>query len=189
MGALNATGTWSFADVSVGTFLADRRQQWDRLFAAVCALCAFDGDEARTIADETGYFRDYELSPPVLVLWSAGVTGVGSLHDPSSSVVRRMCRMAADLQLTEFLDMSVGVALDAGTDAATGASQVTEILTAACDLADLTGDTTPHHVHRMWRVARLPLTLRPDSPTPDHVKAGLRSYDGMLEELLGAGPP
>ncbi|MEV7981134.1 hypothetical protein [Streptomyces sp. NPDC086519] len=135
-----------------------------------------------------GYFRDYELSPPVLVLRSAGVTGAGSLHDPSSSVVRRMCRMAADVQLAEFLDMLVAVALDAGTGAAAGAPQVTEILTAACDLADPTGNTTPHHVHRVWRVAHLPLPLRPDSPTPDHVKAGLRSYDGMLEELLGGGP-
>lgn len=35
VGALNATGTWSFGDVSVGMFLAGRRQQWDRLFAAV----------------------------------------------------------------------------------------------------------------------------------------------------------
>lgn len=136
-----------------------------------------------------GSFRDYELSPPVLVLWSAGVTGVGSLHDPPSSVVRRMCRMAADVQLAQFLDMLVTVALDAGTGAAAGAPQVTEILTAACDLADPTGNTTPHHVHRIWRVTHLPLTLRPDSPTPDHVKAGLRSYDGMLEELLGGGPP
>lgn len=189
VGALNATGTWSFADVSVGEFLEGRRQQWDGLFAAVCSLCAFDGDEARAIADEMGYFRDYDLSAPLLVLWSAGVTGVESLHDPSPSVVRRMCRMAADLQLTEFLDMLVAVALDAGTDAATGVPQVTEILTAACALADPAGNVTPHDVHRMWRVARLPSVLRPDSPTPDHVKAGLRSYDGTLEELLGGGPP
>jgi hypothetical protein len=67
--------------------------------------------------------------------------------------------------------------------------QYVEVLTAACDLADPTGNTAPSHVHRMWRVARLPSTLRPDSPTPDHIKAGLRSYDGRLEELLGGGPP
>ncbi|MEU2422785.1 hypothetical protein ABZ619_17480 [Streptomyces sp. NPDC007851] len=189
VGALNATGTWSFADVSVGTFLEGRRREWDRLFAAVCSLCAFGGDEARATAEEVGYFRDYDLSAPLLVLWSAGVTGIESLHDPAPSVVRRMCRMAADLQLTELLDTLVGVALDAGADAATGAPQVTEILTAACGLADPAGNVTPSHVHRMWRVARLPSTLRPDSPTPDPVRAGFRSYDGTLEELLGGGPP
>ncbi len=189
VGALNATGTWSFADVSVGAFLEGRRRQWDSLFAAVCSLCAFDGDEARATADEMGYFREYDLSAPILVLWSAGVTGTESLHDPSPSVVRRMCRMAADLRLTEFLDMLVAVALDAGTGAAKGAPQVVEILTNACALADPTGNITPHLVHRMWRVARLSSTLRPDSPTPDHIKAGLRSYDGTLEELLGGGPP
>lgn len=189
VGALNATGTWSFADVSVGAFLAGRRQQWDRLFAAVCALCAFDRDEATAIADEMAYFRDYDLSAALLVLWSAGVTGVESLRDPSPPVVRRMCRMAADLQLGEFLDMLVHMALDAGMDAAAGAPQVIEILTAAGALADPAGNVTPHHVHRMWRVAHLPSALRPDSSTAEHIKAGLRSYDGTLEELLGGGPP
>ncbi|MFI6246980.1 hypothetical protein [Streptomyces sp. NPDC051016] len=74
VGALNSTGTWSFADVPVGAFLAARRQQWDRLFAALCSLCAFDRDEDRAAADETGRFRDYDLSAPLL-LRSAGVTG------------------------------------------------------------------------------------------------------------------
>ncbi|WP_046731114.1 hypothetical protein [Streptomyces humi] len=81
VGALHATGIRSFADVSVGAFLAGRREQWDRLFTAVCALCAFDRDEATAIADEMACFRDYDLSAPLLVLWSAGVTGVESLHD------------------------------------------------------------------------------------------------------------
>ncbi|RPE41493.1 hypothetical protein EDD90_4579 [Streptomyces sp. Ag109_O5-1] len=188
MGAVNATGTWVPADASVGAFLESRRQEWDRLFAAVCALCAFDGDEARAEADKLGYFRDYELSPPILVLWSAGVTGVESLRDPSPSTVRRMCRMVADLQLSEFLDMLVAVALDAGTDAARGAPQVTEILTIACALADPTGDIAPSHVHRMWRVAHLPSMLRPDSPTPDRIRAGFRSYDEALEDLLTRPP-
>ncbi|MER6463594.1 hypothetical protein ABT278_24380 [Streptomyces sp. NPDC001228] len=162
-GATNATGTWSPADVSVGAFLAERRQRWDGLLTALCALCAYD--EARAAADATGWFREYELSAPLLVLWSAAVTGPDSFHDPSPAAVRRMCRTAADLQLTEFLDMAVAVALDAGTDAAEGTPRLVEVLTAACDLAaDPTGTTTPAHVHRMWRVARLPATLRPTSP-------------------------
>ncbi|WP_234534054.1 hypothetical protein [Streptomyces shenzhenensis] len=51
MGALNATGTWSFADVAVGAFVAGGRQQWDRLLAAVGSLRAFGGDGARATAD------------------------------------------------------------------------------------------------------------------------------------------
>ncbi|MER6222485.1 hypothetical protein ACWCYL_16845 [Streptomyces sp. 900105755] len=54
VGALNATGTWSFADVSVGAFLAGRRREWDRLFAAVCQKTGTSAARARSAGSATG---------------------------------------------------------------------------------------------------------------------------------------
>jgi len=123
-----------------------------------------------------------------LLLWSGGITGVPQpierLEEPP--VVRRMCRMAADLQLTEFLQALIIGAIEAGTEARNGAGQVAEVLGIAADLADTTGRSAPESVFRMWRVAHLPGILRTESDAPETGKAGFRAYDEALEELLAA---
>ncbi|MEU6062978.1 MULTISPECIES: hypothetical protein [Streptomyces] len=187
VGAVNATGTWSLHDASVGAFLESRREDVERVFAGICSVCGF-GDEALEIAGGMAYFRDYTVSLADLLLWSRGVTGVPDpvemLEDPPT--VRRMCRMAADVQLTDFLDELLGVAIGAaGTEAREGAPRVAGILRTACDLADPAGrSAAPRQVYRMWRVAHLPGVLRPGADPSEGVKAGYRAYDEALEELL-----
>jgi hypothetical protein len=185
VGAVNATGTWVLADVSVGEFLARRHAEVERLMDGVRLACGFD-DAAMRMADEVGWFRDYKVDAAHLLLWSAGTIGVPhlveSLDEPP--VVRRMCRMAADLQFTEFLHAAVTAAVAARTDPRRGAAAIVDVLTTACGLADATGGVVPAQVYRTWRVARLPGILRPRSDAPEYGKAGFRAYDEELEGLL-----
>lgn len=187
VGAVNATGTWELADVSVGDFLERRQDDVERLLDGVRSVCGFS-DAAMAIVDELGRFRDHEVPAAFLLLWSAGVTGVPQslerLEEPS--VVRRMCRMGADLQLTYLLQALITAAVAAGTEPRQGAAGIAELLTTATDLADGTGGIAPADIFRMWRVAHLPGVLRPESDAPESGKAGFRAYDEMLEELFTA---
>jgi hypothetical protein len=138
------------------------------------------------VVDELGWFRDHDVPAAHLLLWSAGVTGVpepvSQLEEPST--VRRMCRMAADLQLASLLQALITAAVAAGTSARHGAPVIAAVLTTACDLADPTGRSTPDVVFRMWRVAYLPGILGPGSDAPESGRAGFRAYERMLEELI-----
>ncbi|MFD0223343.1 hypothetical protein [Streptomyces hirsutus] len=185
VGAVNATGSWNLSEVSVGDFLADRSEDVERLLDGIRSVARFS-EEAMAIVDELGRFRDHEVPAAFLLLWSAGVTGVSQplekLEEPE--VVRRMCRMAADLQLTLFLQALVTAALAAGTEAGRGAARIVETLGVASSLADRTGGSAPGLVFRVWRVAHLPGILRVGSGAPEQGKAGFRAYDQALEHLL-----
>ncbi|MCX5332052.1 hypothetical protein [Streptomyces sp. NBC_00140] len=193
-GAVNATGTWELAGVSPGKFLARRRDDFERLMDGIRSVCRFD-DEAMAIADELGWFRDYEVAAAHLALYSGNLAADPEFLDrlDQPPVVRRMCRMAADLQLTEFLEALIGVAVRAETETETeaeagqSAARIVDVLATACDLADATGGTAPAQVFRMWRVAHLPQILAPRSATPAYLKAGFRAYDEALEGLLLGG--
>ncbi|MDN3024665.1 hypothetical protein [Streptomyces sp. S.PB5] len=185
---MNATGTWGLAGVSVGEFLAGRRGDFERLVGGVREVCRFD-DAAMGVAEELGWFREYEVVAAHLVLWSGALPPITPenlerLDEPL--LVRRMCRMAADLQLTEFLQAVISAAVVAGTEAGRGgAARIVDVLAIACDLADATGGVDPGQVFRMWRVAHLPRILHPTgSDAPEYGKAGFRAYDAALEELL-----
>jgi hypothetical protein len=202
VGAVNATGTWVLAEVSVGEFRARRRDDFERLMDGIRAVCRFD-DAAMGIAEELGWFREYEVVAAHLVLWSGGLPlvtpeSLGRLDEPP--VVRRMCRMAADLQLTEFLQAVISAAIVTETETETetgaetgtetegpqgGAARIADVLAIACDLADATGGVAPAEVFRMWRVAHLPRILHPRSDAPEYGKAGFRAYDQALEGVLG----
>ncbi|MFJ8085039.1 hypothetical protein ACIQ6Y_31030 [Streptomyces sp. NPDC096205] len=185
VGAVNATGTWRLADVAIHDFLAHRRDDVERLFNDIRSVCRFS-DCAMAVVDELGWFRDHEVSGALLLLWSAGVTGVpqplSRLEEPPT--VRRMCRMAADLQLTALLQALITTAVAAGTPASRGAPTIAGVLATACDLADPTGRSTPDVVLRMWRVAHLAGILSPGSDAPENGRAGFRAYDRTLEELI-----
>ncbi|MEV7318833.1 hypothetical protein [Streptomyces sp. NPDC093970] len=187
VGAVNSTGTWALPDVSMAEFLDRAGDRVRTLLDGVRVVCGFD-DETMAIADELGYFRDHEVSAASLLLWSAGVTGVPQplerLEEPA--MVRRMCRMAADLQLVNLLQALVNAAVAGGTDAGTGAPRIARLLGTASDVADPTGACTPELVHRMWRVGRLPAILHPQSGAPEAGKVGYRAYDRELERLLEA---
>ncbi|MEY2242872.1 hypothetical protein [Streptomyces sp. BF23-18] len=188
IGAVNHAGTWDLGDVSVGDFLAPRGEDIARIMAAVRTIGRFDAP-VMAISDELGYLCEHPVEAPFLLLWSAGVTwvpesaeNVAYLEEPH--VVRRMCRMGADLQLTRLLDALVTAGIAAGVEAEEGASLVAGIIRIACDLVDDGGRSTPEGVFRMWRVAELPDILRPDSGAPESGKAGYRAYDAELERLL-----
>jgi hypothetical protein len=194
-GAVNATGTGELAEVSVGEFLARRRDDFERLMDGIRSVCRFD-DAAMGIADEMGWFGEYEVDAAHLALYSGYLAATPEFLDrlDQPAAVRRMCRMAADLQLTEFLGALIGVAVqaEAETETDTGAGQgdaarIVDVLVIACDLADPTGGTAPAQVFRMWRVAQLPGILDPRSHTPPYLKAGFRAYDEALETLLLGG--
>ncbi|MEU9915327.1 hypothetical protein [Streptomyces sp. NPDC051001] len=197
-GAVNATGTGELADVSVGEFLARRRDDFERLMDGIRSVCRFD-DAAMGIADEMGWFGEYEVDAAHLALYSGYLAATPEFLDrlDQPPAVRRMCRMAADLQLTEFLGALIGVAVQAEAEAEAetetdagagqGAARIVDVLVIACDLADPTGATAPAQAFRMWRVAQLPGTLDPRSHTPSYLKAGFRAYDEALETLLLGG--
>ncbi|GGQ67845.1 hypothetical protein GCM10010250_45260 [Streptomyces althioticus] len=122
IGAVNATGTWRLADVSLGDFLHGRRAEVDVLLARLRSACAFDST-AMSIAWDLGWLRPHDVTAASLLLWSGGLTGVPD--DPaeleSPAVVRHMCQVGADLQLTRLLHASVTAAVTAGTEAKRGA--------------------------------------------------------------------
>ncbi|MFD5833175.1 hypothetical protein ACFWHV_06335 [Streptomyces collinus] len=149
-------------------------------------------DAVMAIARELGYFADHEVPAASLLLWSEGITGVPEpperLEEPA--LVRRMCRIGADLQLTRLLQALVTAALAAGTESGEGVAGIAEVLRVACDLVEPgRAGITPADVHRMWRVAHLSAILRPASDAPDWGKAGYRAYDAELERLLQGEEP
>ncbi|MEV6197330.1 hypothetical protein AB0M19_33595 [Streptomyces sp. NPDC051920] len=189
IGAVNRTGTWDPAEASVGDFLAPRGEDIARIMAAVRTIGRFD-DTVMAVSDELGYLREHPVTPEFLLLWSAGVAwdpgssdDLAYLKDPR--VVRRMCRMGADLQLARLLDALVTAGIAAGVAAMEGGILAAEIVRIACDLVEDAGRSTPEGVFRMWRVAELPDVLRPDSGAPESGKAGYRAFDAELERLLG----
>ncbi|MFD0070679.1 hypothetical protein, partial [Streptomyces sp. NPDC127574] len=187
----NHTGTWRPADASVGDFLALRRDEVTRVVADIQAVGRF-GDPVMAEAHELGYLRDHPVDVRSLLLWSAGVTWAAQGPQPSEDlayledpqVVRRMCRMGADLQLTHLLDALVAVGVGAGAEVAEGTDEIAEILRIVCELVDATGRNTAEGVFRMWRVAQLPSLLSPNAAAPEWIKAGHRAYDEELERLL-----
>lgn len=185
IGAVNFTGTWRLADVSVGDFLARRGKDLGRLMDGIQEVCRFSAP-AMAIADELGYLREHEVTPEFLLLWSAGLPGVPEpleeLAEPR--VVRRMCRMGADLQLTQFLQALITAAICAEVEERAAAAQIAEILGIASDLADPSGRNSPESAFRMWRVAHLPGILHPYSEAPESGRAAFRAYDHELERAL-----
>ncbi|GGW92044.1 hypothetical protein [Streptomyces lomondensis] len=188
VGAVSATGTWSLGTASVGELVIRRRDEIGRVLELIRGIGGFS-DSTMAIADELGYLRDHEVTAPALLLWSGAIEGIPSrLEDlERPDAVRRMCHMAADLQLTYLLQALVTSAIAAEgdvPDVRRKAAMVAEALGIACEIADGTGRSAPPLVFRAWRVAHLPGILRPDAGTPEHGKAGFRAYDQALEALM-----
>lgn len=144
IGAVRSTGTWLLPDVSVEAFLQPRQGDLRCLVEGVRAVGRFS-DEVMAIADELGYFRDHEVPAASLLLWSEGITGVPQpperLEEPE--LVRRMCRIGADLQLTRLLQALVTAALAAGTESGEGAAAVAEVLVSRADSSNRAAPGSP----------------------------------------------
>ncbi|MET9392593.1 hypothetical protein ABZY20_19730 [Streptomyces sp. NPDC006624] len=126
------------------------------------------------------------MTAPSLLLWSGAVEGIPDrLEDlEQPHVVRRMCHMAADLQLAYLLQALITAAVTAGGEVGPRAARIADALAVASGIADATARSAPSLVFRMWRVAHLPGLLRPDAGTPEEGKAGFRAYDQALEALM-----
>ncbi|MEU5396880.1 hypothetical protein [Streptomyces tibetensis] len=191
IGTVRSTGTWLLPGVSVGAFPEPRQEDLCRLMEGVRVVGRFSG-EVMAIADALGYFADHDVPAASLLLRSEGITGVPEppqrLEEPA--LVRRLCRIGADLQLTRLLQALVTAALAAGAESGEGAVGIAEVLRVACGLVEPgRARITPAEVQRMWRVAHLPAILRPASDAPDWGKTGYRAYDAELERVLqGEGP-
>ncbi len=180
IGAVNATGTWRLADVSLGDFLDGRGAEVDVLLAGVRSACAFDST-TMSIAWDLGWLRPHDVTAASLLLWSGGLAGVpAELESPA--VVRHMCRVGADLQLTRLLHASVTAAVTARTEAKRGARALAAVLTAACALS---GGPRPSDVLRLWRVAHLVHVLRPGSDASDAGRSSFRAYEHVLTATFG----
>ncbi|MGW3550573.1 hypothetical protein ACWDLL_06820 [Streptomyces griseoincarnatus] len=180
IGAVNATGTWRLADVSLGDFLDGCGAEVDVLLAGVRSACAFDST-TMSIAWDLGWLRPHDVTAASLLLWSGGLTGVpAELESPA--VVRHMCRVGADLQLTSLLHASVTAAVTARTEAKRGARALAAVLTAACALS---GGPRPSDVLRLWRVAHLVHVLRPGSDASDAGRSAFRAYEHVLTATFG----
>lgn len=136
IGAVSATGTWSVGTASVGELVHRRRGEVDRLLELVRGVGGFSSS-TMAIADELGCLREHEVTAPSLLLWSGAIEGIPSRLDELErpDVVRRMCHMAADLQLTYFLQALVTAAVAAETEVRQGAGRITEALAIAAGLA------------------------------------------------------
>ncbi|MFF5368962.1 hypothetical protein [Streptomyces sp. NPDC013187] len=184
---MSATGTWSVGAASVGELVSGRRGEVDRLLDLVRDIGGFSPATMR-IAEELGYVREHEVTAAALLLWSGAIEGIPArLEDlEQPDIVRRMCHMAADVQLTSFLQALVTAAVVAGGDVRQGAARIAEALTVVAGIADATERSAPALVFRMWRVGHLPGILRPDAATPERGKAAFRSYDRALEALTAS---
>ncbi len=179
IGAVNATGTWRLADVSLGDFLDGRGAEVDVLLAGVRSACAFDGT-TMSIAWDLGWLRPHDVTAASLLLWSGGLTGVpAELESPA--VVRHMCQVGADLQLTRLLHASVTAAVTARTEAKRGARTGGRTDGGLRPL----GWPRPSDVLRLWRVAHLVYVLRPGSDASDAGRSAFRAYEHVLTATFG----
>ncbi|GAA3269282.1 MULTISPECIES: hypothetical protein [Streptomyces] len=67
IGAVNATGTWRLADVSLGDFLDGHGAEVDVLLAGVRSACAFDST-TMSIAWDLGWLRPHDVTVASLLL-------------------------------------------------------------------------------------------------------------------------
>lgn len=179
IGAVNATGTWRLADVSLGDFLDGRGAEVDVLLAGVRSACAFDST-TMSIAWDLGWLRPHDVTAASLLLWSGGLTGVpAELESPA--VVRHMCQVGADLQLTRLLHASVTAAVTARTEAKRGARTGGRTDGGLRPL----GWPRPSDVLRLWRVAHLVHVLRPGSDASDAGRSAFRAYEHVLTATFG----
>ncbi|MEV5977085.1 hypothetical protein [Streptomyces sp. NPDC052114] len=187
IGAVAATGTWTLTDASVAGFVAARRGEVARILELVQEIGDF-GAPAMGILDELGYLREHPVEAASLLLWSSGYEEVSPrLEEPDA--VRRMSRMAADLQPARFLQALIEAAITRGPDVPQGAELIAEALRMATDLlADASDDNSPaaatRTAFRIWRTTHLAGLLLPTSQAHPEARPLFRAYGHAVDELL-----
>ncbi len=96
-------------------------------------------------------------------------------------MVRHMCQVGADLQLTRLLHASVTAAVTARTGAKRGARTGGRTDGGLHPL----GWPRPSDVLRLWRVAHLVHVLRPGSDASDAGRSAFRAYEHVLTATFG----
>ncbi|WP_282703322.1 hypothetical protein [Streptomyces sp. CC219B] len=161
------------------------RADVDRLLDLIRETGRFSS-ESMAIGEQLGWLRDHQVTAPSLLLWSGNVQEISprieELEEPR--VVRRMCRMGADLQLTYFLQALVTAGVAQGQMTGADAERVVEALDICGRLSGQGDRSTAPLMFRVWRTSFLPGILRPDSTAPESGRAGFRALAHRLEDLL-----
>lgn len=173
----------SLRDVSLADFVAARRGELDGILETVRVIGDFSADTMSVFERQGGWNEGREVSPEYLTMYSGCVEGYPpDTDDPA--VLRRMVRMGGDLQTTALLDALVGTATVRGPGLPEAPRLVVDALRGAGALLGGDGEQLARDAFRMWRVAHLTHTLRPDAPAPPEMKEMLRAYAHALEGLL-----
>ncbi|GAA5026857.1 hypothetical protein [Streptomyces siamensis] len=187
IGAVRQSGTRPLRDVSLADFVAGRRREIDRLLELIRVIGEFRPETMAIFETQGGWKERREVTAAYLSMYSGCIEGYPpDTDDPV--VLRRMVHMGGDLQLTTLLNALVGAASvrDSGPEAV--APLVVDTVRTAGSLLDADLERVASDTFRMWRVSFLPDVLRPDSPAEKSVKAGLRAYAHVLEDLIDPYP-
>ncbi|MCW8379507.1 hypothetical protein [Streptomyces justiciae] len=183
---------WSVLDLAavagsstLTTFVTAHRAELDGLLAVVQAIGDFSPETMRLFERQGGWGDGSgDVTAESLMLHSGCIEEYPpNVDDPL--VLRRMLGMGADLQLARLMEGLVGVAVARGPGVERGTTLVVAAMRRAAALAV---PRSVSDVFRMWRVAFLPGVLRPDSPTPETARTGVRAYAHALEGVLLDGP-
>ncbi|WP_329336014.1 hypothetical protein OG866_18390 [Streptomyces sp. NBC_00663] len=186
---------WSVLDLAAAagsstltTFVTAHRGELDGLLAGVREIGDFSPGTMRLFERQGGWGDGSgEVTAESLMLHSGCIEEYPPGVD-NPRVLGRMLGMGADLQLTRLMEGLVGAAIVRGPGVERGAPLVVAAVRSAAALLGPDRRCSMTEVFRMWRVAFLPGVLRPDSPTPEGARAGVRAYAHALEGVLLDGP-
>ncbi|MET7391496.1 hypothetical protein ACFYPT_41010 [Streptomyces sp. NPDC005529] len=185
LGAVSDSVGGGLGDVSLGGFVAARRNDLERLLATVRDIGEFSSDTMAIFESQGGWNDGREVTAEYLMMYSGCIEQYPpDLDDPI--VLRRMVRMGSDLQLVIFVDALVGTSTVRGPGPEFSVPLVVDAVRRAGDFLGLRGERVVSDTFRMWRVKYLPDILRPDSNAPDAVKGNLRAQAHALERFIDA---
>ncbi len=187
IGAVRESGARPLRDVSLADFVAGHRREIDRLLELIRVIGDFCPETMAIFEMQGGWNDGREVTAEYLSMYSGCIEGYPpDTDDPV--VLRRMVHMGGDLQLTTLLDALVGAATVRDSGPGAVAPLLVDTVRTAGSLLDADPERAASDTFRMWRVTFLPDVLRPDSPAENSVKAGLRSYAQVLEDLIDPYP-
>jgi hypothetical protein len=177
----------ALADFSLTGYVAECREELDRLLGFVREIGAFSPDSMRVFEQQGGWADGTEWTSDevsALLLMYSGCLEEFPPNLLDESVVRRMIEAATDLQLPTLLHALVGVAIHRQPGPGTAVPLITKVVLMAGTLSKVGAGRMLQDTVRLWRVAFLPTTLRPDSATPAEIRSILGTYATALETAL-----
>ncbi|WP_371669796.1 hypothetical protein OG985_20430 [Streptomyces sp. NBC_00289] len=183
LGAVTVSGARSLRDVSLAAFVATRRDEVDSLLTLVRVIGDFSAETMAVFERQGGWNDGREVTAEYVTLYSGSIEGYPPDTD-NPAVLRRMLRMAGDLQLATLLHALVSTATLRGPGLKTAPELIVAAMRMAGSLLGVDDERVAWDAFRLWRVRFLPEILRPESPSREDAKVNLRRYAHALEDLL-----